>query len=61
MLHSHDFIDDIFPLDEAILEAMNGLEGPWEELHHRSYFLLKLEGIQCDDYRAIFSEKLVVP
>ena len=40
---SHDFLDDIFSLNEAILEAMNGQEQPWEELHHRSYFLLELE------------------
>ena len=32
--HSHDFLDDVFPSDEAILEAMSGVEKPWEELHH---------------------------
>ena len=32
--HSHDLLDDFFPLDEAILEAMSGVEQPWEELHH---------------------------
>ena len=43
--HSHDFLDDIFPSDEAILEAMSGLEQPWGELHHRSYFLPNLDDI----------------
>ena len=28
--HTHDFLDDVFPLDEAILEAMSGVEQPWE-------------------------------
>ena len=32
--HSHDLFDDTFPSYEAILEAMNGIEGPWKELHH---------------------------
>ena len=32
--HSHDCLNYNFPSDEAILEAMNGLDGPWKELHH---------------------------
>ena len=32
--HSHDSLDDVFPSDAAILEAMSGVEPPWEELHH---------------------------
>ena len=32
--HAHDFLDDFFPLDEAIIEAVSGVEPPWEELHH---------------------------
>ena len=43
---------------------MFGLEQPWGELHHRSYFLSKLDDIECDDFKEIFSEKigrLVVP
>ena len=62
--HSHDYLDDIFPSDEAILEAMSGLEQPWRELHHRSYFLPKLDDVYCDEFKAIFSKKidrLVVP
>ena len=34
--HAHDYLDMVFPLDEAIIEAMSGVEPPWEELHHRS-------------------------
>ena len=31
--HAHYFLDDVFPSDEAIIEAMYGVEPPWEELH----------------------------
>jgi hypothetical protein len=27
---SHDFLDETFPSDESILEAMNGSERPWD-------------------------------
>ena len=33
--HAHDFLDDVFPSDEAIIEAMSGVDPPWEELQHR--------------------------
>ena len=59
--HSHDFLDDVFPSDEAILEAMSGIEQPWEELHHRLYFLHKLDRLECDDFRVILSEKIGSP
>ena len=59
--HSHDYLDDIFTSYEAILEAMSGLEQPWGELHHRYYFLPKLDDIECDDYKASFSEKIGRP
>ena len=36
----------VFPLDEAILEALTGLDRPWDDLHHRSYFLLELIRIE---------------
>ena len=50
-----------FPSDEAILEAMYGVEQPWEELHHRSYFLPKLDCMECDEFREILSEKIGSP
>ena len=28
--HSHDYLDDVFPSYEAILDAMSGVEQPWE-------------------------------
>jgi hypothetical protein len=61
---SHDFLDDTFPSDEAILEAMNGSERPWDDMHHRSYFLPSLERIEQNDFRSTLSEivgHVVVP
>ena len=40
--HAHDYLDMVFPSYEAIIEVMLGVEPPWEELHHRSYFLPSL-------------------
>ena len=43
---------------------MSGVEPPWEELHHRSYFLPKLDHLEHEYFRDILSEKigsLVVP
>ena len=40
---------------------MSGIEKPWEELHHRSYFLPKLDRLECDDFRVILSEKFGSP
>ena len=31
---SHDLLNDIFPLDDLILKAMNGPKQHWEEMHH---------------------------
>ena len=32
-------LDLVLPSDEAILEALIGPDRPWDDLHHRSYFL----------------------
>jgi hypothetical protein len=53
---SHDFLDETFPSDEAIIEAMNGSHKPWDDMHHRSYFLPDLERIEQDDFRSTLSE-----
>ena len=47
---SHEFLDENFPSDEAIIEAMNGSDKPWDDMHHRSYFLPELEIIEQDDF-----------
>jgi hypothetical protein len=43
---SHDFLYGTLPSDEAIIEAMNGPNKPWDDMHHRSYFLTELEIIK---------------
>jgi hypothetical protein len=53
---SHEFLDDTLPSDEAILEAMSGPDRPWDDLHHRSYFLPELERIEQDEFRSTLSE-----
>jgi hypothetical protein len=48
---SHDFLDETFPSNEAILETMNFFERPWDYMHHRSYFsqvLKKLSNMSLD-------------
>ena len=56
--HAHDCLDSVFSSDEAIIEAMSRVEPPWEELHHRSYFLPKLDRLECEDFREILSERI---
>jgi hypothetical protein len=46
---SLDFLDIIFPYDEAIIEAMTGPKQPWEDMHHRSYFLPELQSSQSGE------------
>ena len=58
--YSHDFLDDTLTSDEAIIEAMNGSKKPWDDMHHRSYFLLELERIEQDDFRYTLSEYSVM-
>ena len=59
--HAHDYLDMVFPSDEAIIEAMSGVEPPWEELHHRSYFLPPLHCLEHEDYREILSQRFGSP
>ena len=51
----------VFPSNEAIIEAMSGVEPPWEELHHRSYFLLESDHLEREDFRAVLSERVGSP
>jgi hypothetical protein len=52
---SLDFLDIVFPSDEAIIEAMTGPERPWEDLHHRSYFLPELSRVESGEFRSVVS------
>jgi len=53
---SHDCLNDTLPLEKAIIEAMSGLDRPWDELHQISYFLPGLEWIEQDEFRSTLSE-----
>ena len=59
--HAHDYLDMVFPSDEAIIEAMSSVEPPWEELHHKSYFLPSLDRLEHEDYREILSQRVGSP
>ena len=41
-LATTDSLDLVLPSDEAVIEAMTSPDKPWEDLHHRSYFLPEL-------------------
>jgi hypothetical protein len=41
-LANTDSLDLVLPSDEAVIEAMTSPDKPWEDLHHRSYFLPEL-------------------
>jgi hypothetical protein len=34
----------------VIIEAFTGLERPWDDLHHISYFLSELRRIEADEF-----------
>jgi hypothetical protein len=42
-------LDLVLPLDEAIIEAMTSPKKPWDDLHHRSYFLPELSRIKAGE------------
>jgi hypothetical protein len=45
-LSNTDSLDLVFPSDEEVIEAMTSPDKPWDDLHHRSYFLLELSRIE---------------
>jgi hypothetical protein len=45
-----DSLDLVFPLDKVIIEAMTGLDRPWDDLHYRSFFLPELRRIEAGEF-----------
>ena len=45
-----DSLDLVLPSDEAVIEAMTSPDKPWEDLHHRSYFLPDLSQIEAREF-----------
>jgi len=40
----------VFPYDKAIIEALTSPDRPWDDLHHRSYFLPELRRIEAREF-----------
>jgi hypothetical protein len=45
-----DSLDLVLPSDEAVIEAMTSPDKPWDDLHHRSYFLPELSRIEAGEF-----------
>ena len=45
-----DLLDLVLPSDEAVIEAMTSPDKPWEDLHHRSFFLPELHRIEAGEF-----------
>eukprot|EP00253_Pinus_taeda_P027995 PITA_27995 len=51
-----DCLDTVLPSEEAILEVMMGVYRPWEDLHHRSYFLPPLQEVEARFFKLFTSD-----
>jgi hypothetical protein len=49
-LATTDSLDLVLPSDKAVIEAMTSLDKPWDNLHHRSYFLPELHRIEAGEF-----------
>jgi hypothetical protein len=49
-LSSTNYLYLVLPSDEEILEALTGPDRPWDDLHHRSYFLSELIRIEAREF-----------
>jgi hypothetical protein len=49
-LATTDSLDLVLPFDEAMIKAMTSPDKPWEDLHHRSYFLPELSRIETREF-----------
>lgn len=55
-----DCLDTVLPSKEAILEAMIGVYRPWEDLHHRSYFVPPLREVESRFSNLLTSDVCIV-
>jgi hypothetical protein len=49
-LATTDSLDLVLPSDEVVIEAMTSPDKPWDDLHHRSYFLPELCRIEAGEF-----------
>jgi hypothetical protein len=45
-----DSLDLVLPYNESVIEEMTSLDKPWEDIHHRSYFLPELSLIEVGEF-----------
>jgi hypothetical protein len=45
-----DSLDLVLPSDKEVIEAMTSPDKPWEDIHHRSYFLPELSRIEAGEF-----------
>jgi hypothetical protein len=60
-LATHDPLDIVFASSEAILEAMIGPNRPWEDLHHKSYFLPEHNRVEEKDFTMTVNRDVTCP
>jgi hypothetical protein len=56
-----DSLDLVLPSDEAVIEALTSPDKPWEDIHHRSYFLPELSRIEAGEFTITMPEINHVP
>jgi hypothetical protein len=44
------YLDLVFPSDEDFIEAMTSSDRPWDNIHHRYYFLPKFRKIEAGEF-----------
>jgi hypothetical protein len=49
-LTNTNYLDLVLPFDKEIIEAMTIPDKPWDDLHHKSYFLSKLRRIEAGEF-----------
>jgi hypothetical protein len=54
-------LDLVFPSDEEILEAMTGPDRPWDDLHHRSYFLPEMRRVEEGEFTTTMNRDATCP
>jgi hypothetical protein len=45
-----DSLDLVLPSDEEVIEARTSLDKPWDDIHHKSYFLPELIIIEAEEF-----------
>jgi len=49
------------PFDEGILDAMNGVDRPWDDLYHRSYFLPEIRRVEVGEFTTTMNGDVAHP